>query len=460
MDVIKRLLNNAWKFISSLTEKIIPALSPLLKKASRLAAPLRKKASHYHEVMEYHFPWLLTRKALVAAGVVAALIIGIVVINKVFFPEKKAVEGPDMVQVKTQKIRRENFVDTYMVMGTIKGAIENEMRFEIDGVISSYNYKEGDRLQKGQTVCSLDPKDAFTKADFARSKFSSEQSAYYSASQRLKVYEDLYRMKAVSESKFKEMQYETASAEARMKAARSELELAQSNLAKTNLLAPSEGTLAEVIIKSGDYVTPQDVVAKFISGGQTNFEVDVPEKDVNKLKTGLRVKINCDSYQNRDFYGTISEIAPTVKERTRTTTIKISVENNEGTLRSGMFGRGLVYLMEVPNAIIIPSDSIVSLGDATFLVPLVKPDPRIPGEGTVEMRTIKPGMKLSQKTIIDDGLFPDEQVIIETQGQLSDGIRVKFTEAEPDKNNPQNINLEGSAPTSEEGGEASGNSQQ
>ena len=427
------------EFAGTALGKILPALRPFIKKLAHYAGPAKKKTTHYYEVMEYHFPWLFTRNALIAGGVTLALLISFVGIKKIFFPERKLKVESEMVQVKTQKIRRETFVDSYTVMGTIKGAIENEMRFEIEGVIATYNCKEGDKLKKRQTVCSLDPKDAFTKTDFARSKFSSEQSAYYSAAQRLKVYEDLFRMKAVSESKFKEMQYETASAEARMKAARSELELAQSNLSKTNLLAPSEGTLAEIIIKPGDFVTPQDVVAKFISGGQTNFEVDVPEKDVSKLKIGQKVKINCDSYPNRDFYGTLSEIAPTVKERTRTTTIKVSLDNNEGLLRSGMFGRGTVFLMEVPNAILVPSDSIVSLGDATFLVPLVRPDPRIPGEGTIEMRTVKPGIKLPRSTTIDDGLFPNEFIVVETQGQLSDGLRVRFTEIAPENNNPQGV---------------------
>ncbi|MHB9155467.1 MAG: efflux RND transporter periplasmic adaptor subunit, partial [Endomicrobiales bacterium] len=307
-------------------------------------------------------------------------------------------------------------------------SVENELRFEIEGVIASYNFREGDRIAKGKIICSLDPKDSFTKADFARSKYSSERSTYFSASQRLKVYEELFRMKAISESKLQESRFETQSAEARMKAALSELELAQSNLAKTNLLAPSDGMLAEILIKSGDYVTPQDVVAKFIRGGDTNFEVDVPEKDVGKLKVGMKVKINCDSYPGRDFFGTLSEIAPTVKERTRTTTIKVGIANEAGLLRSGMFGRGQIFVVELQDVMLVPSDSIVNLGDNTSLVPVVKPDPKIPGEGIIEMRQVKAGTKLSQNTVIDDGLFPEEMVVVETQGQLSDGLHVKFSE--------------------------------
>jgi RND family efflux transporter MFP subunit len=324
-------------------------------------------------------------------------------------------------------------------MGTIKGAVENELRFEIEGVISHFNYTEGARITQGRSICSLDPKDSYTKADFARSKYSSDQSTYFSTAQRLKTYEELFKMKAISESKLQEARFETKSAEAKMQAALSELELSQSNLAKTNLLAPSDGLLAEILIKAGDFVTPSDVVAKFISGSSTNFEVDVPEKDVNKLKLGMKVKLNCDSQPGKEFSGELAEIAPTVKERTRTTTIKIKLDNPQGILRSGMFGRGTIILTELQGVLLVPTESIVTLGATTFLVPLVKPDPNVPGEGTIEMRTVKPGTKLTKMTVIDSGINPDELVVIETQGQLSDGMRVKFIEALVDKleNQPQ-----------------------
>jgi hypothetical protein len=44
------------------------------------------------------------------------------------------------------------------------------------------------------------------------------------------------------------------------------------------------------------------------------------------------------------------------------------------------------------------------------------------------MRQIKIGQKLTQKTVIEDGIFPDEMVVVETQGQLADGAKVRFIE--------------------------------
>lgn len=208
------------------------------------------------------------KPVIIACAVIAVIVLGFSV-KAIFFAKAKLIhEEAELPQVKVRKVKKQDFTDKYTVMGSIKGSVENELRFETDGVIASYNFREGARVKKGQIICSLDPKDAYTKADFARSKFTSEQSTYFSAAQRLKVYEDLFKMKALAESKLQEARFETQSAEAKMKAAKSEYELAQSALSKTNLVAPADGIVAEILIRQGDYVTSQDVVAKFISGGE------------------------------------------------------------------------------------------------------------------------------------------------------------------------------------------------
>ncbi len=386
---------------------------------------IRGRIMHFSPKMKQFFS---NKIVLVLIGLILLGACGLAV-KQIFF--NKAKTGPEEVelpQVKVRKEKKQDFTDKYTVMGTIKGSIENELRFETDGVIASYNFREGAHIKKGQIICSLDPKDAYTKEDFARSKFTSEQSSYFSAAQRQKVYEDLYKMKALAESKLMEARFETQSAEAKMKAAQAEYELAKSALSKTNLIAPSDGILSEILIKQGDYITSQDVVAKFISGIETVFEADIPEKDITTLKKGLQVKIDVDAYPDKTFVGAVKEIAPTVKERTRTTTIKIGIDNKEGLLRSGMFARGVIALKEFKDTMLIPSDSIVTLGGQTFLVPIVKPDPTKPGEGQIEMRTVKLGDKLSSQTVIEDGLTEGDLVVVATQAQLSDGVKVRFTE--------------------------------
>jgi RND family efflux transporter MFP subunit len=372
------------------------------------------------------------KKKLYTIGIL--LLVIILGISSYFILAKKVKQEnheQGIIQVKVMRVKKEDFTEKYTVMGSIKGAIENDLRFQIEGHLKKYNFKEGDKITNGQIICSLDTKDTMTKVDYAQSRYKSERSAYLSAKEKYKVYEDMFKMKALAESKLLESKFELESAELRAKSAHSELDLAQLNLQKTNLVVPSDGILAEIIIKPGEYVTSQDVVCKFISDQGTNFEVDIPEKDVLKMSVGQKVTINSDSYPDKDFEGTIVEIAPVVKERTRTATVKINVENNDGLLRSGMFARGIIFIRELHNVVLVPTDSIISLNDTTFLVPVVVPDAN-PTEGTIQMRPCTVGDKVGEKTIVLSGLNLGELLVVETQGQLSDGVKVKFQELKED----------------------------
>jgi RND family efflux transporter MFP subunit len=389
------------------------------------------KISLYIEHEKNKYPQKFKKKLYTIGILLVVIIVGIssyfILVKKV--KQEKHEQG--IIQVKVMSVKKEDFTEKYTVTGSIKGAIENDLRFQIEGHLKKYSFKEGDKITSSQIICSLDTKDAMTKVDYAQSRYKSERSAYLSAKEKYKVYEDMFKMKALAESKLFETKFELESAELRAKSAQSELELAQLNLQKTNLVAPSDGILAEIIIKPGEYVTSQDVVCKFISDQVTNFEVDIPEKDVLRMSVGQKVTINSDSYPDKDFEGTIVEIAPVVKERTRTATVKINVENNDGLLRSGMFARGIIFIRELHNVVLVPTDSIISLNDTTFLVPVVVPDAN-PTEGTIQMRPCTVGDKVGEKTIVLSGLNLGELLVVETQGQLSDGVKVKFQELKED----------------------------
>ena len=77
------------------------------------------------------------------------ILLGIAIYFIYFAKEKEVEEKQEMITVKVKKAVKEDYKDTYTVMGTIKGAVENEMRFELDGQLAAFNYKEGDMIEKG-----------------------------------------------------------------------------------------------------------------------------------------------------------------------------------------------------------------------------------------------------------------------------------------------------------------------
>jgi len=65
-------------------------------------------------------------------------------------------EGKEVLSaVKGFKVGRFNFEDSLNALGTLKGAIEFKLSFEVPGLVSSINYREGERYEEGALLMSL-----------------------------------------------------------------------------------------------------------------------------------------------------------------------------------------------------------------------------------------------------------------------------------------------------------------
>ncbi|MFN6992415.1 MAG: hypothetical protein ACK4MM_06835, partial [Fervidobacterium sp.] len=172
--------------------------------------------------LKVKFVVFLKQKIIFIIGCFLFLLVLFIIVRSFIFRKKEIEKEKTPVKVKVDKIKKGDFSQKYTVMGTIKGAVENELRFEIEGILLRYNYKEGTRISKGAIIAYLDPKDAMAKVSYAKSRYESEKAAYFSAQERLKVYEDLYKLKAISESKLVETKFEVEAIKQRMATALAE----------------------------------------------------------------------------------------------------------------------------------------------------------------------------------------------------------------------------------------------
>ena len=112
-------------------------------------------------------------------GIIAAiLVIGLILartagnIQRVLFG-RKAPETAELelvgeaIPVKVYKTKEMSFKDTLPAMGTIKGFKEVELKFETSGVLESFNFEEGERIQEGDIIANLNQRDALLKLKYA-----------------------------------------------------------------------------------------------------------------------------------------------------------------------------------------------------------------------------------------------------------------------------------------------------
>ncbi|MFH1339042.1 MAG: efflux RND transporter periplasmic adaptor subunit [Candidatus Omnitrophota bacterium] len=350
---------------------------------------------------------------------------------------EKALQKPEIapILVRAFKVKPTAFTDILPVMGTIKGETEIELRFERDGIIQSIYFNEGEKVNKGDIVANLDPKDAQLKLEYTANKLASAKAGYGSSVKKLEVHRKLYEAGAIIKSKLEEVELESESAKYDLETIKVEERLAKNELEKTNFYSPINSVMGPREEEEGEFVTPQDKVASLLKIENVLVEVGIVERDIHKVKLGQRAKVYVDAYPNIAFEGTVDKIFPIVEGKSRTLTTKIKVENPQGLLLPGMFSRAEISIIELKNAFIIPSVSLISAGKGTTLVPVIPAQSIETGTeelqtGVVQLRRVSVGYVTSDYAQITEGVNEDDLVVLEAQGELKDNVKVRISSIE------------------------------
>ena len=329
------------------------------------------------------------------------------------------------VPVKVYKVKRMSFKDTLPVMGNIKGFKEVDLKFETHGILESFNFEEGERIQEGDIIANLNQKDALLKLKYAELELDKTKK--------------LYELGGLDTVKLEQTKLE--------------YESAKSDFEKTNIYAVSDGILGSRDVDVGMYVNPNDKVGTFVDIGNVYGEFGVIERDSPKLKLGQKAEIFVDAYPTKSYKGTVDSIAPIVEGRTRTQNIRIELRNPNFELKPGMFVRTSISTYEKDNALIVPTSSFKKK-DVEYFVYVVhkieepeeeeeeekkkrgkkKEEKKRPETavdmGEVEIRKIEIAYLTQDVAEISGGLKEGELVIVEAFQEFSDKEKVKISEVQ------------------------------
>ena len=293
--------------------------------------------------------------------------------------------------------------DELVTFGSLRSDESVMIRPEVEGRVATLHFQEGQAVKGGDLLISLD--DAIARAELAQAQANLDlaEKSY----QRAKM---LFSRGASNA----QAQDESLSQE---QAARASLALAQARLDKTQIRAPYDGTLGLRLVSVGDYLSAgQDMVnLEVLDPLKVDFRV--PQKAVSQVSIGQTVELSLDAYPGERFRGAIIALNPRLDEVGRSQAIRAQVPNQDHRLKPGQFVKVSVILAERPQALLIPEEAVMPLGQQLFVNLVV--------DGKVERRPIKIGQRLRGKAEVREGLQGNEQVITAGWQKVSPGLEVR-----------------------------------
>ena len=263
----------------------------------------------------------------------------------------------------------------------------------------------GQQVRAGQAIATLDP--------------TNLQNHYDAAYATLKQAEDAYRRMKELHDKGSLPDIKWVEAESQLAQARSLEQIAAKQLKDCQLLAPSDGIIAEKNIEAGQNVLPGSPVAQLVNTSLLKIKIAVPETEISAISTGQNARISVSALGDKTFQGKVVEKGIVAHPLSRSYDVKLKVEGSHTELLPGMVADVSIRLTGngADSHCVIPA-CIVQLDEKnkTF-VWTVK-------GGKAHKQEIVCGEYRADGVTVLSGLSPNDRIITEGQQKVCEGTEV------------------------------------
>lgn len=328
------------------------------------------------------------------------------------------------VSVKGFKLSRVNYEDPLQVLGTVKGAQEIKLSFEVPGVVSAINYRTGEKYEEGALLISLKQDDILLRLKRAQAGWKKAESEAAIKKDEAAENEKLLKMGAIPQSTLDKKKNELDGAQYEAEAQRLEMKAHEAMLEKSNLYAPSSGMLGKLNIEEGENVSQNTLVGEHINTEYVYIELGIVEKDLSKVSLGQKAKVFIDAYPDKNFEGVVENVSGVISGNSRTATVKVRIENPEGLLRPGMFARIRILLYSKANTLAIPSETVQGKEGDQFVYLI---DSQL---NVVKKTPITVGYTRPDYVQVDAGLQEGDLIAMSGFENLEDGKTIKLLDTQ------------------------------
>jgi RND family efflux transporter MFP subunit len=222
-------------------------------------------------------------------------------------------------------------------VGEIKPRYESDLSFRVPGKVLSRRVDVGAWVKQGDTLATLDTQDYQNRLRSAEADVSSAQAALSNAqgseARQAQLLKDGWTPKATYDTALQNLEL----AEARLKAAKANLDLTRDQLSYTTLKADFDGVVTAVGAEAGQNVNAGQMVAKLARPDDKDGVFNIAEtafSDINDSHP--EVIVWPLSSPDLTVEGVVREISPVADPTTRTYTVKATLKNLPPQLRFGM----------------------------------------------------------------------------------------------------------------------------
>lgn len=310
--------------------------------------------------------------------------------------------APRAAAVEVARVELMRLTDDTQAVGSLRSRQGVVLRPEVSGRITQLNFRDGERVRKGQLLVQFD--DQLPAAQLKQS-----QAELSIATANHKRNQELLAQKFVSQRSVDE-------SAANLEVAQAKVALAQATVDRLKVKAPFDGIAGIRQVNPGDYLKDGADIVNIEDIDAVYVDFRLPERFQAKVRKGQRAQVDFDALPGRRFNALIQAVDPLLDANGRSVGVRACIDNRQLQLRPGMFARVTPVFGERDNAKVVPEEAIVPQGQKAYVIKVV--DGPEAGSKISQRVEVKVGIRRPGKVEIAEGLGEGDTVVIAGQQRI------------------------------------------
>src|SRR5215468_6275906 len=282
-------------------------------------------------------------------------------------------QGPAVPVTATAAVTKSVPLDVQAI-GTVIAASTVAVRAQITGELTSVNFKEGDEVQQGQVLFTLDKRPFEAALQQAEAQLQKDIAQLANAKAQATRYQDLAQRGIATREQVDQMTTQAAALEATVAADQANVQSARVQLDYATIEAPISGRTGLLQVHKGNLVRANDTIPIVSINRVTPVYVTfaIPESMLPQFKQymaagTIRVEARAPNDTGAASTGKIDFIDIAVDNTTGTIKVKGTFPNEDRKLTPGQFVNVNVTLTTDHNAIVVPTVAVQSGQQGTYV---------------------------------------------------------------------------------------------
>ena len=297
-------------------------------------------------------------------------------------------------------------------VGVLKASARVSVTAQVAGKIWKQNFREGGRVEKGQTLFEIE--DTVYKANLATAKANLKrlEAQLALAEKEVVRYKKALEKKGVSENDYDRAVNSRDVTLADIETAKARIALAENDMVYTKVLSPISGTVGETKIRVGNNVSPQTgELVSIVQSDPIDIQFALSESDFYRsfdgrtLRGNVRLEVRRADGEAVDRKISVDFVDNQVDRATDTIMVQLVADNADSMLVPGGYAKVLLTEKFVPAKIAVKVSAVMFEGEKRFVY--------VVGDGDVaERREIRTGAQIGDLQLVESGLSADERVVV------------------------------------------------